>query len=88
MLKNAQDFLTKSNSKIIKDLTLEMKKTADELKFERAAAIRDQINTIKKINENKQKVILSTVKKDIEVIAFYQENLDITLDENKKIKKE
>ena len=87
-IKNAQDFLTKSNSKIIKDLTLEMKKSADELKFERAAAIRDQINTIKKINENKQKVILSTVKKDIDVIAFYQENLELSLEKYKETSKD
>lgn len=83
-VKNAEAFLTKSNSKIVKKLTLEMGKLANELKFEKAALIRDQINTIKKVNENKQKVVLNTNKKDIDVIAFYQEFVDCPLD-NKDI---
>ena len=47
-----------------------MNKAADDLQFEKAAALRDRINAIKKISES-QKVILGG-EKDIDVIGFSQ----------------
>lgn len=70
-IKNAEFFLTKSDSKIIKDLNSQMLKAAENLNFEKAAMIRDQINTLNKISKSKQKVILNTKEKNIDVIAFY-----------------
>lgn len=59
----------------VKHLELLMNKASDNLEFEKAAALRDRINAIKKFSES-QKVILSG-EKDIDVIGFSQRGLTV-----------
>lgn len=68
-INEAIDFLKNGNSSSIKDLTKKMLKASDNLEFEKAAKIRDKINSLNKISKDKQKVILSN-KENIDVIAL------------------
>ncbi len=67
-IEDALEFLKGSDSKSIKTLTDKMMEASDNLDFERAAKIRDQINSIKKMRD-KQKVVNTTVEQQ-DVIAF------------------
>ncbi len=67
----ALDFLSCGSSESLRSLTQQMQDAAENLDFERAAALRDSINAIKKLSE-KQKVIRSDVK-DQDVIAYFCE---------------
>jgi len=68
----ALDFLSGGSSESLKKLTAEMEQAAENLEFERAAALRDSINAIKKLSD-KQKVIRSDVKNQ-DVIAYAKNN--------------
>ena len=63
-------FLKGGDAKSIKALTSKMNEAAENLEFERAAKIRDQINSIKKMRD-KQKVV-DVSNEDIDYIAFAQ----------------
>ncbi|MBR3836382.1 MAG: excinuclease ABC subunit UvrC [Clostridia bacterium] len=66
---SAVKFLQGDSSKIVAELTKEMEEAAENLEFEKAAKLRDRINSIKKVNE-KQKVAGSSVKEqDVFAIA-------------------
>jgi excinuclease ABC subunit C len=65
-------FLEGKTDKIISRLRVEMDQAAEELRFEAAAARRDQINAIDRVVE-RQKVI-STEQKDSDVIAVARAN--------------
>ncbi len=66
---SAIKFLQGDSSKIVAELTAEMEEAAENLEFEKAAKLRDRINSIKKVNE-KQKVAGSSVKEqDVFAIA-------------------
>lgn len=67
----AIDFLKGGNLLSIKNLTAKMNRAAENLQFEKAAAIRDKILALNKIGASKQKVILSD-KKELDVIALVQ----------------
>ncbi len=62
------NFLEGKTEPIVKRLAAEMQHASDDLQFEKAAAIRDRINSIERVVE-KQKVISST-EKDSDVIAM------------------
>jgi len=62
------NFLEGKTDPIVHRLTVEMEKASDDLRYEKAAAIRDRINSIERVVE-KQKVISST-EKDSDVIAM------------------
>ncbi|MBQ8057490.1 MAG: excinuclease ABC subunit UvrC [Ruminococcus sp.] len=64
----ALGFLKGGDAKTIKLLTDKMMEASDNLDFERAAKIRDQINSIKKMRD-KQKVVNTTVDEQ-DVIAY------------------
>ena len=68
MIEDLCQFLQGRTDPIITRLRSEMEQAAEELRFERAAAIRDQINAIDRVVE-KQKVI-SSDKVDSDVIAM------------------
>ena len=68
MIKKIIIFLSGKHDVITSDLKDKMNKAAEDLDFEKAAEIRDQINSIKKIHE-KQKIISSALE-DEDVIAF------------------
>lgn len=61
-------FLRGGDAKAIKALTQKMQEASDNLDFERAAKIRDQINSIKKMRD-KQKVVNTSVEQQ-DIIAF------------------
>ncbi|HOQ17233.1 MAG TPA: excinuclease ABC subunit UvrC [Defluviitaleaceae bacterium] len=61
-------FLDGKYEEVIKDLEEEMTEAANELNFEKAAQLRDQINSIKRIAQ-KQKIINSALE-DQDIIAF------------------
>jgi excinuclease ABC subunit C len=62
------NFLEGKTDPIVLRLTVEMEQASDDLRYEKAAAIRDRINSIERVVE-KQKVISST-EKDSDVIAM------------------
>jgi excinuclease ABC subunit C len=72
MIDDLCQFLDGRTEKIVARLRQEMDKAAEELKFERAAAIRDQIGAIDRVVE-KQKVI-SSDQMDSDVIAMARAN--------------
>lgn len=69
-VEEALAFLKGGDAKSIKALTSKMNEAAENLEFERAAKIRDQINSIKKMRD-KQKVV-DVSNEDIDYIAFAQ----------------
>ena len=70
---SALKFLQGDSGKIVAELSAEMEDAAENLDFERAAKLRDRINSIKKVNE-KQKVVGSDVKEqDVFAIAQSEE---------------
>ncbi len=62
-------FLDGSQTKLIAMLQEQMKVASDELDFEKAAELRDKINSIKAISE-RQKIINSDKQTDMDVIAI------------------
>ncbi len=69
----ALDFLQGDSAKTVAALTEKMEAAAENLDFERAAKLRDRINSIKRVNE-KQKVVGSDVREqDVFAIAQSEE---------------
>jgi len=75
-IKKAELFLTKNSNTVVKSLKQEMEALAENLEFEKAAKIRDQLITIKKLSKDKQKVLLSNVKENIDFIALATLNIN------------
>ncbi len=71
-IKAACEFLDGGASKLIGELTEEMNRLSENLEFERAASIRDEINGIRQV-EKKQKIV-SDKRADEDVIGFYSQN--------------
>jgi len=65
-------FLEGKQERIVHDLTHKMEEAAQALDFERAAAIRDQVQSLHKVIE-KQKIV-SAAETDQDVIAFARED--------------
>jgi hypothetical protein len=57
---------------VVRDLRKNMERASEQMEFERAAFLRDQIRDIKQISERQQ--VLRTVGTDQDVIAFAREN--------------
>ncbi len=72
-VQNAVKFIKSGAKESIKELKAEMNKAAEELKFEQAAALRDKINAIDKMNI-KQKVVSATYKEQDIVASAYDRN--------------
>src|SRR5205085_10537724 len=73
-IQNLMDFLSGHSETIIKDTKSRMLIAAEELDFERAAALRDQLQAMERVVA-RQKVV-SPVNIDQDVIAFAQEKSD------------
>ncbi len=65
-------FLEGKSDQIVRDLRERMHQAAEDLQFERAAYIRDQIQAIERVLE--KQYVLRTVYTDQDVIAFAREN--------------
>ncbi len=69
MISDLQSFLNGHSAPILERIQQEMDKASDELKFERAAALRDQLKALQSIVE-RQKVVFAADYKDSDVIAM------------------
>ncbi|MFL7871963.1 MAG: excinuclease ABC subunit UvrC [Anaerolineales bacterium] len=69
MIADLQDFLNGQSDPIVKRLEKEMQKASEELRFEKAAAVRDQLKAIQAIIE-RQKIVFNTDYLDSDVIAM------------------
>jgi excinuclease ABC subunit C len=69
MISDLQDFLNGQSEPIVKRLEKEMAKASEELRFEKAAAVRDQLKAIQTIVE-RQKIVFNTDYLDSDVIAM------------------
>lgn len=69
MISDLMAFLGGHSEEIVARLTGEMEKAAEELRFERAAAVRDQLKAIASVVE-RQKVVFASDYKDSDVVAM------------------
>jgi len=69
MIADLQDFLNGQSDPIVKRLEKEMRKASEDLRFEKAAAVRDQLKAIQAIVE-RQKIVFNTDYLDSDVIAM------------------
>ena len=69
MISDLQEFLNGHSEPIMGRIQQEMEKASDELKFERAAALRDRLKAMQSIVE-RQKVVFAADYKDSDVIAM------------------
>ncbi len=73
MISDLQDFLNGQSDPIVKRLESEMQKASKDLRFEKAAAVRDQLKAVQAIIE-RQKIIFNTDYLDSDVIAMARED--------------
>jgi len=69
MLSDLESFLNGKSDPIVKRLENEMQKASEELRYEKAAAVRDQLKGIQTIIE-RQKIVFNTDYLDSDVIAM------------------
>jgi excinuclease ABC subunit C len=69
MISDLMDFLNGNSEDIVARLQAEMQKAAEEMRFEKAAAVRDQLKSMQSIIE-RQKVVFATDYKDSDVLAM------------------
>jgi excinuclease ABC subunit C len=69
MISDLMDFLSGHSEEIVTRMQKEMQKASDEMRFEKAAALRDQLKAIQSIIE-RQKVIFGTDYLDSDVLAM------------------
>jgi excinuclease ABC subunit C len=69
MISDLMDFLGGHSEGIVTRLQAEMQKASDGMRFEKAAAIRDQLKAIQSIIE-RQKIVFATDYKDSDVLAM------------------
>jgi excinuclease ABC subunit C len=73
MISDLMDFLNGHSEPIVTRLQQEMEKASEEMRFERAAAIRDQLKAIQSIIE-RQKIVFATDYLDSDVLAMARSN--------------
>jgi excinuclease ABC subunit C len=73
-VKDVQAFLDGKDDELAKDLTRKMEDAASELLFERAALLRDQIQSLNKVRERQK--IISTTEVDQDVIGVVRQGND------------
>jgi excinuclease ABC subunit C len=72
-ISDLMDFLSGHSEAIVKRIQTEMQKASEEMRFERAAALRDQLKAIQSIIE-RQKIIFATDYLDSDVLAMARSN--------------
>ncbi len=73
VISDLMDFLGGHSDEIVVRLQGDMQQAAEELKFERAAALRDQLKAIQSIIE-RQKIVFASDYKDSDVLAMARNN--------------
>jgi len=69
MISDLMDFLAGHSEPVVERIETEMGKAAEELRFEKAAALRDQLKALQSIIE-RQKVVFASDYKDSDVLAM------------------
>jgi len=69
MISDLMEFLSGHSEDIVTRLEAEMQKAAEEMRFEKAAALRDQLKAVSSIIE-KQKIVFASDYKDSDVLAM------------------
>jgi excinuclease ABC subunit C len=69
MISDLMNFLSGHSEEIVARIENEMRKAAEEMRFEKAAALRDQLKAISSIIE-RQKIVFATDYKDSDVLAM------------------
>jgi excinuclease ABC subunit C len=69
MISDLMDFLSGHSEGIVTRLEIEMQKASEEMRFEKAAALRDQLKAVQSIVE-RQKIVFATDYKDSDVLAM------------------
>jgi excinuclease ABC subunit C len=72
-ISDLMDFLNGHSEEIVSRLHKEMEKASEEMRFEKAAAVRDQLKAIQSIIE-RQKIIFATDYLDSDVLAMARSN--------------
>lgn len=73
MISDLMEFLSGHSEGIIERLQVEMQKASDEMRFEKAAALRDQLKAMQTIIE-RQKIVFGSDYEDSDVIAMARED--------------
>ncbi len=73
MISDLMSFLSGHSEGIVERMQIEMQKAADELRFEKAAALRDQLKAIHSIME-RQKIVFASDYLDSDVLAMARED--------------
>jgi excinuclease ABC subunit C len=73
-VREVERFLEGHNDDLAMDLTREMEAAADEMKFERAAGLRDQIQALNTVRERQK--IISTEEADQDVVGVVRQGAD------------
>jgi excinuclease ABC subunit C len=73
MIADLMDFLSGHSEGIVARLQADMEKASEEMRFEKAAAIRDQLKAIQSIIE-RQKIVFAADYKDSDVLAMARSN--------------
>ncbi len=69
MISDLMEFLSGNSEAIVTRLQAEMQKASDDMRFEKAAALRDQLKSMQSIIE-RQKIVFATDYKDSDVLAM------------------
>jgi excinuclease ABC subunit C len=69
MISDFMNFLSGHSEEIVARLEAEMQKASEEMRFEKAAALRDQLKAVSSIIE-RQKIVFATDYKDSDVLAM------------------
>ena len=77
MLDEISAFLTGHTDAVVQELTAQMQQASDNLQFERAAALRDSIRAIERLQD--KQVIISTTKSMADVFALGRLNNDVLM---------
>ncbi|HSL45291.1 MAG TPA: excinuclease ABC subunit UvrC [Anaerolineales bacterium] len=73
VISDLMDFLSGHSESIVSRIQSDMEKAAEEMRFERAAALRDQLKAIQSIIE-RQKIVFATDYLDSDVLAMARSN--------------
>ncbi|MEW6401643.1 MAG: excinuclease ABC subunit UvrC [Chloroflexota bacterium] len=73
VISDLMDFLSGHSEPIVERIKRNMEKASEEMRFERAAALRDQLKAIQSIIE-RQKIVFATDYKDSDVLAMARSN--------------
>lgn len=73
MISDLMDFLNGHSEEIVTHLQQDMEKAAEEMRFEKAAAVRDQLKAIQSIIE-RQKIVFASDYLDSDVLAMARSN--------------